>query len=57
MAESKCVYLNQSGMYNLLVGFGFSTTLINIATMISSDFLGGLYYKPSIVDQYPGKSS
>lgn len=40
MADNKWVYLDQEGMYNLLLGFGF---LPGMAAGVSGGFLDGIY--------------
>lgn len=45
-AETRWVYLNQTGMYNLLVGFGFPT---GMATIMSGQHSDGIYYKADMV--------
>jgi len=48
-AESRWVYVNQAGMYNLLIGFGFPDFM---AAAVSGMHPDGAYYKADMVGNY-----
>ena len=52
-ADSRWVYFDQDGMYNILVAFGFPTVPIDFAAMISSQFPEGVYFKADWIGKVP----
>ena len=53
-ADSRWVYFDQDGMYNILAAFGFSTDVtqppyVDMAAIVSSQFPEGVYFKADIM--------